>query len=120
MIMEILNILVSKEVSLVTIKENFRLDNSVNSKVLSFAFGLVAEIERTLISERVKEALHARVAEGKHIGRPKGAKNKIYKLDIHKDKIIKMRGYGMSCYRIAKKLKIDYINLYNYVRRLNL
>ncbi len=56
-IMDILNALMKKQVNLWTIKENYRLGNDLNSKVLAFAFGLAAEIERQLISQRTKEAL---------------------------------------------------------------
>ena len=40
-----------------TIKDNYRLGADITSKVLAFAFGLSAEIERNLISQRTKEAL---------------------------------------------------------------
>ena len=55
-----------------TIKDNYRLGADITSKVLAFAFGLSAEIERNLISQRTKEALARVKAEGKHVGRPKG------------------------------------------------
>lgn len=37
-----------------TIKDNYRLGSDITSKVLAFAFGLSAEIERNLISQRTK------------------------------------------------------------------
>lgn len=57
MIMEILNICMTKECKVWTIKDNYRLGDDIQSKVLAFAFGLSAEIERNLISQRTKEAL---------------------------------------------------------------
>jgi DNA invertase Pin-like site-specific DNA recombinase len=57
MIMEILNICMSKQCKVWTIKDNFRLGDDIQCKVLAFAFGLSAEIERNLISQRTKEAL---------------------------------------------------------------
>ena len=39
-------------------------------------FGLFAEVERDLISERTKEGLAAAKAQGKLLGRPKGALGK--------------------------------------------
>ena len=80
MIMEILNICMTKECKVWTIKDNYRLGDDIQSKVLAFAFGLSAEIERNLISQRTKEALARLKAEGKHIGRIKGSKNKRNKL----------------------------------------
>ncbi len=64
MIMEILNICMTKECKVWTIKDNYRLGEDIQSKVLAFAFGLSAEIERNLISQRTKEALAQKRAEG--------------------------------------------------------
>lgn len=55
--MEILNICMTKECRVWTIKDNYRLGDDIQSKVLAFAFGISAEIERNLISQRTKEAL---------------------------------------------------------------
>ena len=55
MIMEILNICMTKECRVWTIKDNYRLGDDIQSKVLAFAFGLSAEIERNLISQRTRE-----------------------------------------------------------------
>ena len=63
-----------------TIKDNYRLGSDINSKVLAFAFGLSAEIERNLISQRTKEALARKKAEGVILGRPKGRKSSKVKL----------------------------------------
>ena len=64
MIMEILNICMTKESRVWTIKDNYRLGDDIQSKVLAFAFGLSAEIERNLISQRTKEALARLKKEG--------------------------------------------------------
>ena len=74
MIMEILNICMTKECRVWTIKDNYRLGEDIQSKVLAFAFGLSAKIERNLISQRTKEALARKRAEGIVLGRPKGRK----------------------------------------------
>ena len=55
MIMEILNICMNKECRVWTIKDNYRLGDDIQSKVLAFAFGLSEEIERNLISQRTKK-----------------------------------------------------------------
>ena len=68
-IMTILNICMKKEVQVWTIKENYRLGNDIQSKVLAFAFGLAAEIERKLISDRTKSSLANIKASGKKLGR---------------------------------------------------
>ena len=118
-IMEILKILMEKQVKLYTIKENYELGDNIQSKVLAFAFGLSAEIERKLISERTKEALARKKEEGMILGRPKLSKNKVYMLDKYKDKIIKMLKNGYSYVKISKILKVHRMTVSRFVKRIN-
>ena len=53
-IMKILHDCMEKDIQVFTIKEKYELGNNINSKVLAFAFGLSAEIERNVISQRTK------------------------------------------------------------------
>ena len=87
MIMNILSICMEKGVIVRSIKDNFTLGDDLQSKVLAFAFGLSAEIERQLISSRTRAALEERRAQGVVLGRPKGSKNTTNKLSPHKDVI---------------------------------
>lgn len=72
-IMSIVSVLLKKKVNLYSTKDGCAFDDTINSKVLLFAFGLVAEIERNLISMRTKEALALRKQKGIVLGRPKGS-----------------------------------------------
>lgn len=76
MVMEILRALMDKHVKVFTVKDNFTLSDEIQSKVIAFAFGLAAEIERKLIQQRTKAALDRLKAEGKVLGRPKGRKSR--------------------------------------------
>lgn len=61
-----------KKVKLYTVKDNYTLDNSIQGQALLFAFGLAAQIERDMISQRTKEALARKKKEGVVLGRPIG------------------------------------------------
>ena len=117
MIMEILSICMKKDCKVWTIKDNYRLGDDIQSKVLAFAFGLSAEIERNLISQRTKEALKLKKSQGVHIGRIKGSHNSYTKL-TGKDECIKQKLLeGYSKIKLARELNVDRTTLYRYLNR---
>lgn len=109
MIMDILNVCMSKNCKVWSIKDNYRLGDDIQSKVLAFAFGLVAEIERNLISQRTKEALSRRRAEGAKLGRHWNEKptRTAYKLYGHDDEIAVMIAKGVSFKDMACRLDVS-------------
>jgi DNA invertase Pin-like site-specific DNA recombinase len=115
MIMDVLSACMKKEIQLWTIKDNYRLGNDISSKVLAFAFGLSAEIERNLISQRTKEALARAKAEGKVLGRPVGAKSKRVKLTGCENQIKQMLSKQIPKKHIAKKMKVDRNTLQKFI-----
>ncbi len=106
MIMEILNHCMTKECRVWTIKDNYRLGDDIQSKVLAFAFGLSAEIERNLISQRTREALARKKAEGVTLGRPVGRKSSHVKLSGKEEIIRDLREHGVSISEIARIYKV--------------
>lgn len=90
MVMRILEECMKKDVKVYTVKDGYELGDNIQSKVLAFAFGLAAEIERDMISQRTKEALARKKAEGIILGRPKGSKGKKTKLSKYKNQIFDM------------------------------
>ena len=121
MVMEILNICLSKECKVWSIKDGYRLGDDIQSKVLAFAFGLSAEIERNLISQRTKEALSRKRAEGVILGRRKGSTNifpnKKCTHNINKINLLLEKGYSIS--KIAKRVKVSRGTLYRFLLRTN-
>ena len=117
MIMEILHICMNKECKVWTIKDNYRLGDDIQSKVLAFAFGLSAEIERNLISQRTKEALAMRKAQGIHIGRIAGTHNQYLKLTGYEEIIQEMLSFGISKAEIARRLNVNRTTLWRFLKQ---
>ena len=82
---------------------------------LIFLFGLFAEIERDLISERTKEGLAAAREKGKLLGRPKGTLGKS-KLDGRKDEIVMLLQKDVSKASIAKIMEISPTTLHHFIK----
>ncbi len=120
MIMGVLNECMKREVQLWTIKDNYRLGNDINSKVLAFAFGLSAEIERDLISQRTKEALARKRAEGVILGRPKGSKSSTTKLTGQEKKIKELLDKKISYSAIGRILNVNRATVKAFIKRENL
>lgn len=115
-IMTIMGKCLKKGVNIHTTKECYRFDDSINSKILCFAFGLVAEIERNLISLRTKEALAQRKSEGKILGRKKGYQPKMEILRKNRDQILKMQQEGRRTREICEKYKVSRDTYYKFIR----
>ena len=120
MIMSILNKLMETGARVWTIKDGYRLGDDIQSKVLAFAFGLSAEIERNLISQRTKEALERKKSEGITLGRPKGLKSDKSKLDGAELETSIMLMEGISINQIAKLYGVHRKTVQMFINRKNL
>lgn len=115
-IMNILNLCIKKKVVLYSTKEGYVFQDNINSKVLGFAFGLVAEIERNLISIRTKEALARRKQEGMILGRRKGSITKMKILQENKLMIVELIKEGKSQACMAKRFGVSRSTVSRYIK----
>ena len=117
-VMHILENCLNKNCQVWTIKEHYRLGNDIQSKVMAFAFGLSAEIERNLISQRTKASLDSIRATGKRLGRPFAAQSKKLKLSRNTKKIKNWLDAGFTKYRIAKMMSVSPATVSNFINRM--
>ena len=116
-IMSILHTCMEKDIMVFTIKENYELGNNINSKVLAFAFGLSAEIERNLISQRTKEALARKRAEGMVLGRPKGRRSSRTKLTGREIEISNLLVRKISISAIGRLLGVHRLTVSAFLKQ---
>lgn len=116
MVMRILEYCMNNGVKVYTAKDGYELGDNIQSKVLAFAFGLAAEIEREMISRRTKEALAKKRAEGVTLGRPKGRKSDVVKLSGRFDEIRLLKNAGVPNAQIAKALGVNRNTLSKYLK----
>lgn len=107
-IMEIMKHCVDTNVAVHSTKDGYVFDDSINSKVLSFAFGLTAELEHKLISLRTREAMALRRAQGKHMGRHEGCHPKLDILIEHREEIIAKLEAHVGVREICREYGVAY------------
>ena len=116
-VMRILENCLNKNCQVWTLKEHYRLGNDIQSKVMAFAFGLSAEIERNLISQRTKASLESVRASGKRLGRPFSAQSKKLKLSRNTKKVKELWDMGLTRYRIAKIMSVKQSTVSRFIKR---
>jgi len=116
-IIQMIDYLIANQIRFVAIKENIELSGKqdIQTKVMVTMFGLFAEIERDLISERTKEGIAAARKKGKTIGRPKGILGKS-KLDGKDDEIRLLLEKDVGTTSIAKIMGVSRTALRHFIR----
>jgi DNA invertase Pin-like site-specific DNA recombinase len=119
MIFEIVSLLKKNGVRLVAIKNSFDLDpankNDIVAEVLLFAFGLSAQIERQLISERTKQGLAVAKANGKRVGRQKGEKVYFVKLRKYEKELMALYKSGASVNSLARRFGVRWTTCKRFI-----
>jgi DNA invertase Pin-like site-specific DNA recombinase len=116
--MEILSVAAQKRINIFSVKGNWRLDQSIQSKIIAMAFSMAAEIERDLISQRTKEALRFKKAQGMKLGRPTGPGKS--KLDPYRPEIESLLANGSTQKFIASRYYTTEANLHNWLKKRGL
>ena len=119
MVMDILHFCMERKAVIYTVKDKFVLGDDIQSKVLAFAFGLSAEIERQMIRQRTKEGLRLRVKMGVLVGRPIGIPTEEpLKLDEKPTALlIEQYKWGVPERRLAENFNVDRNTIARWLHR---
>jgi DNA invertase Pin-like site-specific DNA recombinase len=98
-----------------SIKDSFELSDSLNAKIIAFAFSLAAEIERNLISQRTREALAAKRAAGVKLGRPFGKSRERKRFEQKEAYIRAQLAQGVTIGSLAEELHVHRNTLSRYL-----
>ena len=116
-VIQLVDELVRRKVRFTAVKEGIRFEGKqdLQTKVMIALFGLFAEVERDLISERTKEGLVAARARGRLLGRPKGSLG-TSKLDGKEVEIRMLLEKEVSRRSLAKIMDVSPTNLRHFIR----
>ena len=113
--MEIIAIAMQRGIRIYTVKGNWQLDDSIQSKVMAMVFSMASEIERDLISKRTRESLASKRQAGVKLGRPKGPGKS--KLDAYRPEIEALLNNGSSQKFIAGRYKVTEATFCNWLKK---
>ena len=113
--MEILSVASQKGILIYSVKGNWQLGTSIQSKIVAMAFSMASEIERDLISKRTTEALKVKKDAGMKLGRPPGPGKS--KLDAFLPEIEGLLSKGSTQKYIAHRYKTTPSNLNNWLKK---
>lgn len=115
-VLEVLKILSDKNVKIISVKENYRLNgDDIESKVIHNMFSLFSGVASDIVSLRTKEGLFAAKAKGALLGRPKGVGKS--KLDKNKSEILLLLRNGATKKYVSERFGCTPANLINWLRR---
>lgn len=109
-LVKILSYMAERDLTLVSFRENIDLSTSTG-RMLAGIFSVMAEYERSIISERTKAGLRAAKARGKKVGNAKRF--------FDRKKAEELRSLGWGQIRIAKELGVGVGRVNRWVRTCN-
>lgn len=117
-IVEILSICSRKKINVFSVKGGWRLDGTMQSKIIGTIFALCSEVERDLISLRTREALRIKKLNGVRLGRPTGVGKS--KLDAFRPEIEALLANGATQVFIAQRYSSTPANLSLWLKKHNI
>lgn len=121
MIYKIVSELKDRKVRCVAIKNSFDLNpanqNDIVAEVIMFAFGLSAQLERQLISERSKMGIQKAREQGKQIGKRKGDTPYYVKLRPYQAEIIAKHKNGGTILGLAKQYNVTWKTMQSFLNK---
>jgi DNA invertase Pin-like site-specific DNA recombinase len=108
---------VKRKIRFTAIKESIHFEGNqdLQTKVMVALFGLFAEVERDLISERTREGLASARAKGRLLGRPKGVLGKS-RLDGKEEEIRLLLQKQVSKASIAKIVGVTRPTIHRFIK----
>jgi len=123
-VISLIDELVANDITVLILKQNLKLNkdqDDIQSITMTTMLSLFAQLERSMISRRTKEALAAKKAQGVVLGKPKGT---IQGSQFDKDRarIVELLSLGVSLRKISRDhLRYgDPSSLHYYVQTRNL
>ena len=115
-IVAMLDTLAREGMAFIAIKEQVRIEGKqgIRTKVMATLFASFAEVERDLISERIREGPTKTRSSGKKLGRSKGSLG-VSHLDGQKAEIRRFFRLGVSKNPIAKVTGVSRPTLYHFI-----
>jgi len=116
-VIHIVDELVKRKIRFTAIKESIHFEGKqdLQTKVMVALFGLFAEVERDLISERTREGLASARAKGRLLGRPKGVLGKS-RLDGKEEEIRLLLQKQVSKASIAKIVGVTRPTIHRFIK----
>jgi DNA invertase Pin-like site-specific DNA recombinase len=118
--LNIVELLKNKGITLHIIKENMIIDPNKNDPMTNLFLLLISsfsQLEREWISQRTIAGLEKAKAEGKMLGKPKGAISDNTQFEEHKQKIYEYIKLGLSYEKIVKIIGVgSKSSLYSFVQ----
>ena len=116
-VINIINELITRKIKFVAIKQNLHINgkNDIQTKVLVTLFSLLSELERDMLSQRTKQALAAKKAQGIKLGRPRGSLS-TSKLDVKKEQIEELLRHKVSKSAISRMLGVSRSTLLDFIK----